>query len=143
MNSQEEPSTMIENFPRRQLWGGCAISKKLILHFDQNVFSIIVCILSQLIALVEKFPWTKSTVWKTALIPQYLLTRWWFHWNGLSCVFTNTMNNSAPFKDRELWLLVLFLLIILEMRSSAALECAAFVCFLRKLCVWEKSTKSL
>ena len=59
------------------------------------------------------------------------------------CVFTNTMNSSAQLKDRELRLLVLFLLIILllytiEMRSSAALECATFVCFLRKLCVWEK-----
>ena len=53
------------------------------------------------------------------------------------------MNNSAQFKDRELRLLALFLLIILEMRSSAALECAAFACFLRKLCVWEKSTQNL
>ena len=48
------------------------------------------------------------------------------------------MNNSAQFKDRELRLLLLFWLIMLEMRFSAALECAAFVCFLRKLCVWEK-----
>ena len=38
------------------------------------------------------------------------------------------MNNSFQLKDRELRLLVLFLLIILEMRSSAALECAACVC---------------
>ena len=38
-----------------------------------------------------------------------------FHWNGLSvCVFTNTRNNSAQFKDIELQLLVLFLSIILE-----------------------------
>ena len=48
------------------------------------------------------------------------------------------MNNSAHLKDRELQLLHLFLLIILEMRSSAALECAACVCFLTKLRVWEK-----
>ena len=39
------------------------------------------------------------------------------------------MNNSFQLKDRELQLLVLFLLIILEMRSSAALECAACVFF--------------
>ena len=48
------------------------------------------------------------------------------------------MNNSAQLKDRELRLLVLFLLFMLEMRSSTALECVAFVYFLRKLCVWEK-----
>ena len=45
------------------------------------------------------------------------------------------MNNSFQVKYRELWLLVLFLLIILEMCSSAALECAACVClffFLQK-----------
>ena len=39
------------------------------------------------------------------------------------------MNNRAQLKERELRLLVLFLLIILEMRSEAALECAACVCF--------------
>ena len=41
------------------------------------------------------------------------------------------MSNSAQLKDRELRL------IILELFSSAALECAVFVCFLRKLCVRE------
>ena len=46
---------------------------------------------------------------------------------GYQCVFTNLMNNSFQFKYRELRLLVLFLLIVLEMRSSASLECAA--CF--------------
>ena len=62
-----------------------------------------------------------------------------FHWNGTSIyVFSNTMNNSAQLKDRELRLFVLFFLIILEMRSSAASECAACVCFLRKLWVWKK-----
>ena len=39
------------------------------------------------------------------------------------------MNKSFQLKDRELRLLVLVLLIILEMRSSAALECAACVFF--------------
>ena len=39
------------------------------------------------------------------------------------------MNNSFQLKNRELRLLVLFLLIITEMRFSAALECAACVCF--------------
>ena len=47
---------------------------------------------------------------------------------GYQCVFTNLMNNSFQFKYRELRLLVLFLLITLEMRSSASLECAACVC---------------
>ena len=48
---------------------------------------------------------------------------------GYQCVFCfNLMNNSFLLKYRELRLLALFLLIILEMRSSAALECAACVC---------------
>ena len=55
-----------------------------------------------------------------------------FHLNVLPiCFFTNTINNSAQLKNRELRLLVLFLLIILEMHSSAALECAGWVCFLK------------
>ena len=62
---------------------------------------------------------------------------------GYQCVLTNLMNNSFQFKYRELRLLVLFLLIILEMHSSESLECAACVClvgwfFFRKLWVWEK-----
>ena len=132
------------------------------LHFDLNVFSIVVWILSQLTAFVLKLQQKylhgqKSTVWKTVLILNiylleccllYLAVEFFtffnksdggFYWNGLSiCAFTNTINNSAQLKDRDLRLLLLFLLIILEMCSSAALECAAFVCFLRKLCVWEK-----
>ena len=44
--------------------------------------------------------------------------------------FTNLVNNSFQLKDRELRLLVLFLLIILEMSSLAALEWAACVCFM-------------
>ena len=43
------------------------------------------------------------------------------------------MNNSAQLKDRELRLIVLLLLIILEMSSSAALECDICVCFFRKV----------
>ena len=62
-----------------------------------------------------------------------------FYWNGLSiCVFTEPMNNSTQLKDREMKLLVLLLLIILEMRSSAALKCATCVCFLSKLWVLKK-----
>ena len=93
----------------------------------------------------------KYTVWKTDLIPQHLLTRMLYYiqlWifslfltslvvvstetgNGLLiCVFTNTMNNSAQLEDREL-LLLTFLLTIKEMHSSAALGCAACVCFLK------------
>ena len=61
------------------------------------------------------------------------------------CVFTNLMNNSFQLKDRELWLLVLFLLIILEMRSSAALECAACICFLfqKTVSLRKKSAQNL
>ena len=60
------------------------------------------------------------------------------------CVFTNLMNNSFQLKDRELWLLVLFLLIILEMRSSAALECAACICLFQKtVSLRKKSAQNL
>ena len=47
---------------------------------------------------------------------------------GYQCVLTNLMNNSFQFKYRELRLLVLFLLIIQGMHSSASLECAGCVC---------------
>ena len=52
---------------------GCAIFKKLISHFDLNVFLIAVWILLQLTAFVLKLQQKnlhgqKSTVWKTALI---------------------------------------------------------------------------
>ena len=52
---------------------------------------------------------------------------------GYQCVFHNTMNNSVQLNDRELRLFVLFLLIIIELHSSVSLECAACVCFPRKL----------
>ena len=42
------------------------------------------------------------------------------------------MNNCVYLKGRELQLLDLFFLIILEMRPWAALECAACVCFFDK-----------
>ena len=57
------------------------ISKKLISHFDLNVFWRVVLIFSQLATFVLKFQQKnfhgekKSTVWKSVLIPQYLLTR--------------------------------------------------------------------
>ena len=56
------------------------ISKKLISHFDLNVFYRVVLIFSQLATFVLKFQQKnfhgeKSTVWKSVLIPQYLLTR--------------------------------------------------------------------
>ena len=64
-----------------------------------------------------------------------------FHWNGLTInVWSNKINNSAQLKDRELRLLVLLLLIILGMISSAAMECDTCVCFFRKVWVfWEKN----
>ena len=59
---------------------------------------------------------------------------------GYQCVFCfNLMNNSFLLKYRELRLLALFLLIILEMRSSAALECAACVCLFVCCCFFQKS----
>ena len=132
-------------------------------HFGMNVFPRVVWILSQLTAFVLKLQQKnlhgqKSTVWKTALeLNIYLLECCLlypaviffaifrksdsdFHCNGLSrCVFTNILDNSAQLKEKELRLLVvLVLLIIREMRSSAVLECATCVCFFRKLWLWEK-----
>ena len=60
--------------------------------------------------------------------------------------FTNLVNNSFQLKDRELRLLVLFLLIILEMSSLAALEWAACVCFMfffQKTELGKKSAQNL
>ena len=51
------------------------------------------------------------------------------------------MNNSVQLKDRERRMLVLFLLIILEMRSVLALECAGCVCFLDNCEFGKKSLK--
>ena len=140
------------------MWGTSVTSKKLISHFDLNVFSRVVWILSQFTAFAlklqqKKLHGRKSTAWSTALITQYLLNLLeccllysavdffiffnkadgGFHGNGLSiCVFTNIMNNCVYLKGRELQLLDLFFLIILEMRPWAALECAACVCFFDK-----------
>ena len=49
------------------------------------------------------------------------------------CVFTNIMINSAKLKDRELRMIVLIVLVILEIHSLLALECATCVCLIRKL----------
>ena len=51
---QEQPPTIIEKFPKRQLWGGSVLSKKLISYFDMNVLSRTVWILSQLTAFILK-----------------------------------------------------------------------------------------
>ena len=54
------------------------ISKKLMLHFNQNVFLRVAWILSQITAFVLKLQQKNlqnSAIWKTTLIPQYLLTR--------------------------------------------------------------------
>ena len=56
------------------------------------------------------------------------------------CVFVNTMNNSAQLEERELRLLV-FLLTIKEMCSSAALECTACVCFLKTVSLGKNPLK--
>ena len=47
---------------------------------------------------------------------------------GYQCFFTNIMDNSVSHRDRELQLNDLHLLMILEMRSSSALESAAYLC---------------
>ena len=51
-------------------------------HFDMNVFPRVVWILSQITTFALKLQQKnlrgqKSIVWKTALVPQYLLTRMW------------------------------------------------------------------
>ena len=54
------------------------ISKKLMLHFNQNVFLRVAWILSQITAFVLKLQQKNlqnSTIWKTTLIPHYLRTR--------------------------------------------------------------------
>ena len=43
---QEQPPTIIEKFTRKQLSGRSVIPKKLIAHFDMNIFSRVVWILS-------------------------------------------------------------------------------------------------
>ena len=120
-----------------------------------DVFPRVVWIMSQLTAFVLKLQQKnlhgqKSIVWKTALLPQYLLTRMWsfifscdffllFSANLMVIdgkpisVFTNIMNNSAKLKDRELRMIVLIVLVILEIHSLLALECATCVCLIRKL----------
>ena len=43
------------------------------------------------------------------------------------CFLTNIMDDNVPLRDREMQLIDLNLLIILEMRSSSALESAAYL----------------
>ena len=98
---------------------------------------------------VEKSPWTKictenclntSIFWLECCLLysavdffHFFEQVWWF---PLKCDFTNIRDSSVQLKDREQWLLVL---IILEMHSSVALECASCVWFFRNLWVWEKN----
>ena len=120
---QAQPLKIVEKLPRRQLQEGSVISKKLISHFDVNVYAGIVWILKQFKAFVLKnlIEW-ESAEWKPALISQYLLSRillfyyiqLWifllfsmslvvvFIWIGSSiCIFTDVIDTSAPLKDRE------------------------------------------
>ena len=87
-----------EKFPRKHLWGRSVISKKLIPHFHMNVFPRVVSILSRQLFLKlqqKNLHRQKFTKWKTALIPQPLLSRMfsfscffqkvsWSHFNFLS-----------------------------------------------------------
>ena len=137
-------------------------SKKLISHFDLNVFSRVVWILSQFTAFAlklqqKKLHGRKSTAWSTALITQYLLNLLeccllysavdffiffnkadgGFHGNGLSiCVFTNTMNNCVHLKGRELQLLDLF---FFNHIRNASLSSIGMCC----LCLFFDKTKIL
>ena len=76
---QEQPPTIIEKFARRQLWGGIWFQKSWYHSLAWIFFPRVVWILSQLTASVLKLQQQnvlgqKSTVWKTALVPQYLLS---------------------------------------------------------------------
>ena len=132
----------------------CDSKKVDIIHFDMNVFPRVAWILSYSLQLLFWNFNRKISVDKNLLygkLPKYpniyllqcgqlyLALNFFaifsksdgaFHCNGTPiCVFTNIMNNSAQLKDRELWMLVLFLLIILEICSLLTLKCAACVCF--------------
>ena len=75
---QEQPLKINWKFPRRHLWGRSVISKKLISHFDMNVFPRVLSILSQQLFLKlqqKNLHRQRFTEWKTALIPQHLLSR--------------------------------------------------------------------
>ena len=94
----EQPQKINEKFLRKHLWGRSVISKKLIPHFHMNVFPRVVSILSRQLFLKlqqKNLHRQKFTKWKTALIPQPLLSRMfsfscffqkvsWSHFNFLS-----------------------------------------------------------
>ena len=131
------------------------------------MFSV-VCILLQLSSCfetsAEKSP---CIVWKTtALIPQYLLTRllpmifsrgffhffqqfgWWFPWKWVTmCLWWHNGTIVKCPIQKQTTATACFVFINhtrnVFFSSIGQLECAAFVCFLRKLCVWEKSTQNL
>ena len=129
---QEQPPTTIEKFPRRQLFFHKRWYHTLTLMFSWELFGC--CHNLQLLFwnLAEKYLWTKIFCMENCLSTSiftyqsvvYYIQLWvffccfskscgGFHWNGLSIsVVTNIMNSSAQLRDRELWLLVLLLLII-------------------------------
>ena len=94
----EQPQKINEKFLRKHLWGRSVISKKLIPHFHMNVFPRVVLILPQQLFLKlqqKNLHRQKFTKWKTALLPQHLLSRMfnfsrffqkvsWSHFNLLS-----------------------------------------------------------
>ena len=113
-----------------------------------NIFMRVVWMLSQLPAFVLKLQQKnlrggKSIVWKTSLVPQYLLIRTWSKlwivslFSASLIVFSiemgnqyvssrvTHMNNSVQLEDPERQMLVLFLLIILEIDSLLALKCTS------------------
>ena len=142
--------------------------KKLKITLWPEFFLMVVWILSQFTAFVLKLQQKnlhgqKSTVWKSAIIPQYLNTRMLSI--IFSCGFFLLFSTSLVVVSIEMgyqyvssltqWTIVpnskiencdclfMFLLIKLEMRSSSTFECTGFVCFFRKLCVWKKSAQNL
>ena len=116
---QEQPPTIIEKFPKRQLWGGSVISKVDIIlwHecFIENCLDIVTTYSFYFETSAENVRGQKSIIWKIALVSQCFLTRMLysavnffaissksdgvFHWNWTSIyVFTNIMNNSVQHK---------------------------------------------
>ena len=80
MNTRSNPQNNDREIPKKTAMRRKCDFKKLISHFDLNVFWRVVWILSQIAPIVLKLRQKnlhgqKSAIWKTALIPQYLLTR--------------------------------------------------------------------
>ena len=87
---QEQPQKINERFPRRPPWGRSLISKNLISHFHMNVFPRVVSILLRMLFLKlqqKNIHRQKFTEWKTALIPQHLLSRMLFIIFRFCCFF--------------------------------------------------------